>query len=122
MQKKTIFSVESAVKIVLHNIIDISLATTDIGKINFKICHPSQETMEYRGFDIPEDYNERNHIMISISDTGVGFLDNDAELIFEPSLRKYERVGEHEITSYIVILGNSQKQVLCSEFMFGNDK
>lgn len=83
--KKTIFSDENAIKFVLQNILETSVATTDIGSINIAVHHPTQELLESRCFDIgSEEFNEKNYIMVSVSDTGSGFLENDVETLFDP--------------------------------------
>ncbi len=86
--KKTIFSDEEALKSILKNIFETSLATTDIGSINVKVHHPTPELLEQKGnVEITEEHSEKNYIMVSISDTGAGFVESDLETLFEPYLQ-----------------------------------
>ncbi len=82
--KKTIFSDESAFKVILQNILETSISSTDIGSINIKICHPDSEIVSQQSLDMAEEFNEKSYLMITISDTGAGIAESDSNAIFEP--------------------------------------
>ena len=82
--KKRVFSDEEALKIILQNILETSLNSTDIGSINIKIQHPDLEFVSQQNLEIAEGLNENSYLMLSISDTGAGIAENDLGVIFEP--------------------------------------
>ncbi|RAI14950.1 MAG: hypothetical protein DKM22_05545 [Candidatus Melainabacteria bacterium] len=83
--KKSIFSDEGALRVVLKNILEICLNMTDIGSIGIKMFHPERDVVVEQGFEVPEeDYNEKSYLMIVVSDTGSGYSDAELEIAFEP--------------------------------------
>lgn len=82
--KKTIFSEENLMKLILHNIVETSVNSTDIGSINIKIHHPELEFLSQFGLEMDETTTEKSHLMISIADTGAGIAEGDLSVIFEP--------------------------------------
>lgn len=82
--KRTIYSDEDTLKIILQNVLETSINATDIGSINIKISHPDAETLSQQGIDISGDLTGRSYMLISISDTGAGIMDGDSKGIFDP--------------------------------------
>lgn len=84
--KKTVFSDENSLKVILQNILETSVNSTDIGSINLKIRHPEQEILSELnlvGHDV-EDFSDKSYLMLSLTDTGAGIGENDMDVIFEP--------------------------------------
>lgn len=82
--KKTIFSEEKALKIIVQNILETSINSTDIGSINIKVCHPELEFVSQLGISAEENVTEKSYLMLTVSDTGAGIGENDLNVIFEP--------------------------------------
>jgi signal transduction histidine kinase len=82
--KKTIFSDENALKIILQDILETSLSLTDIGSINITVCHPDLELISEKDLETSEEFNEKSFVMISVSDTGAGISENDLGVLFDP--------------------------------------
>lgn len=82
--KKTIFSDENALKLALQNVFETSLNLTDIGSISVRVAHPDQELVEAQGFEIPQEFSEKSYLLISVSDTGAGFVSSDLDILFDP--------------------------------------
>lgn len=82
--KKAIFSDENAVKVILQNLLETSINSTDIGSINFKVTHPELEYVAQQGIEIPENFSDKSYLMLTISDTGAGIGEGDLGVIFEP--------------------------------------
>lgn len=82
--KKTVFSDENSIKTILENILEVSINTTDIGSISVKAFHPELEFLTQKGFDINDTCTDKSYIMLTVSDTGAGFSENDLSVIFEP--------------------------------------
>lgn len=82
--KKTIFSEETILKLILQNIFETSINSTDIGSISIKLQHPELEFLSKIGLEVEEGATERSYLMISVTDTGAGISENDIDVIFEP--------------------------------------
>ena len=85
--KKSIFSDEGALKVILRNILEICINMTDIGSIAVKLTHPNRELVAQQGFEVPEtdeEYNEKAYLMFEIKDTGAGYSELEQENLFEP--------------------------------------
>lgn len=82
--KKTIFSEENILKMVLQNILETSVNSTDIGSINIKAQYPDLELLSQQGLEVSETISDKSYLMITISDTGAGIAENDLSVIFEP--------------------------------------
>ncbi len=88
--KKSIFSDEGAIKIILKNILEICLNMTDIGSISVKLCHPERDVVLAHNLEVPEneeDYNAKVYLMYEITDTSSGYSDVEKEDLFEPYLQ-----------------------------------
>ena len=72
--KKTIYSNENALKIVLQNILDTSIKLTDSGSVTIKLDYPETENPENNGL----------YARIRFTDTGIGFAETEIEGLFEP--------------------------------------
>ena len=82
--KRTIFSDEGALKVILQNILETSIKSTDIGSINVKAKHPELEFVSEKGIELCENASEKSYLMITVSDTGAGILEGDLGVLFEP--------------------------------------
>jgi signal transduction histidine kinase len=82
--KRTIFSDESVLKIILTNILETSIKATDIGSISILVRNPELELVTSRGIKAPESATEKSYLMITVSDTGSGYSDNELEDLFTP--------------------------------------
>ncbi len=86
LEKKTIFSDENALKIILQNILETSIKLTDIGAITIKAVHPDINLVERSGikFDASQLKDLNSFIQFSVTDTGMGLAESELEGIFEP--------------------------------------
>lgn len=82
--KKTIFSEETLLKLILQNIFEASINSTDIGSISVKILHPELESLPRIGIQVEEDATEKSYLLLSVTDTGAGISESDMGTIFEP--------------------------------------
>jgi len=81
---KNIYSDENALKMVLQNIIEISIKLTEIGNISVELFNPSLGDVENMGITPIKNATETSYLLIRISDNGIGLQENDVEGIFEP--------------------------------------
>lgn len=82
--KRTIYSDEAMLKIVLENIIESAIKFTDIGSINIEVSHPDLELVSEKGFLPVENAKEKSYIMFKIDDQSLGISDIELENLFEP--------------------------------------
>lgn len=88
--KKSVFSDEGAIKVILKNILEVCLNMTDIGSISVTLNHPERDLVLQHGYEVPEneeEYNEKNYVLFTIKDTGAGYSDLEQEDLFEPYLQ-----------------------------------
>lgn len=100
--KKTVFSDEGALKIILQNIIETSIGSTDIGSITIKAYHPDLEFVSQQNIAVEEGFTDKSYLMISISDTGAGIAENDLSVIFEP-YAQLDRANKKNIVRSIAL-------------------
>lgn len=82
--KKTIFSEENILKLIMQNIFESSINSTDIGSISVKILLPDLEIISRQNLDIEEGMTDKSFLLICVSDTGAGITESDLGVIFEP--------------------------------------
>ena len=82
--KRTIYSDEAMLKIVLENIIESAIKFTDVGAINIEVSHPDLELVSEKGFLPTENAKEKSYIMFKIDDQSLGISDIELENLFEP--------------------------------------
>lgn len=100
--KKTIFCEENVLKIILQNILETSINSTDIGSINIKVSHPDIEFVSQLDIRVDENATEKSYIMISITDTGAGISESDLSVIFEP-YAQLDRANKKNIVKSIAL-------------------
>lgn len=101
--KKTVYSNENALRIVLQNILETSIKLTDSGSISIKVEHPDAETAKKLGGEVS------SFVKITFTDTGIGFAETELEGLFEPYMN-LEKVNKKTITRSIT-LGTAYKIV-----------
>lgn len=82
--KRTVYSDEQLLKIILQNIIEIAVKSTDVGEISVDVKHPELELVNDKGFVPFEDANEKSFLMITVKDMGLGISEADLDNLFEP--------------------------------------
>ncbi len=81
---KFIYSDENALRIILQNILEISIKLTEIGNINIDLSNPPLAEVVNMGITPIKSATDTSYMLIRISDNGVGIQENDVEGIFEP--------------------------------------
>ena len=84
ISSKMIYSDENALKVILQNIIEISIRLTEIGNISIELFNPPIEGVIEMGITPIKGANENSYLMIRISDNGIGLQETDVDGIFEP--------------------------------------
>lgn len=82
--KKTVYSCENCLKIVLQNILETSIKLTDIGSISIKVDHPDLPVIENSGVKMYEGVMPHSYVRITITDTGMGLAETELDGLFEP--------------------------------------
>lgn len=100
--KRTVFSDENSFKVILQNILETSINSTDIGSISVKIYHPDLEFVAGQGVAVAESANDKSFLMLSVSDTGAGIADGDLAVLFEP-YAQLEKANKKNIVKSIAL-------------------
>lgn len=82
--KRTIYSDEQLLKVIIQNIIELAVKSTDVGEINVDVKHPELEYVNDKGLVPFEDANEKSFLMITVKDAGLGISEADLEDLFDP--------------------------------------
>lgn len=81
---KTVYSDENALKIILQNILEISIKLTEIGNISIELYNPTLNDVLDMGIEPIKSATDSSYLLIRICDNGIGLQENDVEGIFEP--------------------------------------
>lgn len=84
LKSKTIFSDESAIRLALQKIINLSLMLTEAGVISIEVSTP--EMIDIQSSGVYRYVNEENsdYVKIKIKDTGMGISSTEMKNIFNP--------------------------------------
>ncbi len=82
--KRTIYSDEKVLKLILQNIIENAIASTDVGDITINVKHPDLEYVSESGLVPFENASEKSFMLFSIQDMGLGISETDLDTLFEP--------------------------------------
>ena len=82
--KRTIYSDEELLRIILQNIIETAINSTDVGEITINIKHPELELVNEKGLVPFENASEKSFLMFSIKDMGLGISEEELDNLFEP--------------------------------------
>lgn len=82
--KRTIYSDEDLLKVVLENIMETAVKFTDVGSIDIEIKHPDLEFVSEKCLLPVENAKEKSYLMFKITDKSLGISDVDLENLFEP--------------------------------------
>lgn len=81
---KAIFSDEKSLKTILKNIIELSIALTELGSVTVTISNPELSFVEETGIKLIKNATETSYMQITIADNGVGLKESELDGIFEP--------------------------------------
>lgn len=84
---KAVFSDEKALKTILKNVIEISVALTELGSITVSLSNPELSVVERTGVKLIKNANDTSYMEIMIADNGVGLKENELDGIFEPYIQ-----------------------------------
>lgn len=82
--KRMVYSNENLLKIILQNIFESAIKSTDVGIINIEVTHPDMTLINQMCLVSYEGMNEKSFIKFSITDSGIGISETELENIFEP--------------------------------------
>lgn len=82
--KRTIYSDEKVLKLILQNIIENAITSTDVGDITINVKHPDLEYVSESGLVPFENASEKSFMLFSIQDMGLGISETELDTLFEP--------------------------------------
>lgn len=84
LPKRAIYSDENAIKIILQNLIEVSVKSTEVGSINIMVSNPELDLVRQSGLEVPENASERSYLLVTMTDTGAGLGEHELDGLFEP--------------------------------------
>lgn len=102
--KRTIFTDEGVLKVILQNVFETAIKSTDVGSINVSVSHPDLDYVANQGLLIPETAKSQSYWAIKISDTGAGINEGDLSVLFDPYLL-LEKTNKKNIVRSIALAG-----------------
>lgn len=84
LASKVIFSDLSALRLILQNILEVSIKLTEMGNISIEMLNPTLEDVVRVGITPIKGATETSYMLIRIADNGVGLQEADTDGIFEP--------------------------------------
>lgn len=82
--KRTIYSDEKVLKLILQNIVENAVSSTDVGDITINVKHPDLEYVSDSGLVPFENASEKSFMLFSIQDMGLGISETELDTLFEP--------------------------------------
>ena len=82
--KRTIYSDEALLRVILQNIVETAVQSTDVGEITIDVKHPDLDLVNEKGLIPFENASEKSFLMFTIKDMGLGISDADMDNLFEP--------------------------------------
>lgn len=82
--KRTIYSDEKVLKLILQNIVENAVSSTDVGDITINVKHPDLEYVSESGLVPFENASEKSFMLFSIQDMGLGISETELDTLFEP--------------------------------------
>lgn len=82
--KRTIYSSKELLNLILQNILEVAIKSTESKEINITVKHPELEFVNDKGLIPYENASEKSFIMFKVEDNGLGINQKDLDNIFEP--------------------------------------
>jgi len=82
--KRNIYSDEELLNLILRNILEVAIKSTDSNSIGINVKHPELEYVNDKGLVPFENANEKSFIMFTIQDKGLGIKKSELDTLFEP--------------------------------------
>ena len=82
--KRTVYSDEALLKVILENIIEAAVKFTDVGSIDIEVKHPDLELVAEKCLLPVENAKDNSFLMFKISDKSLGISNAELENLFEP--------------------------------------
>lgn len=84
LARRTGYSDENVIKRIIAALVENAISSTNSGSVQITVSTPDLEFLEIAGFIFNEHANDKSHLMISVSDTSTGLIENEKDIIFDP--------------------------------------
>lgn len=101
--KRSCFNDENLIKTALSLLLDNAIASTQNGAVKIEASSPDLEFLEIAGFPIAESANDKSYLMIKITDSGTGLVENEKDTIFNPYIDVEKAIARKSLTRNVAM-------------------
>lgn len=101
--KRNCFNDENLIKTALSLLLDNAIASTQNGAVKIEASSPDLEFLEIAGFPIAESANDKSYLMIKITDSGTGLVENEKDTIFNPYIDVEKAIARKSLTRNVAM-------------------
>ena len=101
--KRNCFNDENLIKTALSLLLDNAIASTQNGGVKIEASSPDLEFLEIAGFPIAESANDKSYLMIKITDSGTGLVENEKDTIFNPYIDVEKAIARKSLTRNVAM-------------------
>lgn len=101
--KRNCFNDENLIKTALSLLLDNAIASTQNGAVKIEASSPDLEFLEIAGFPIAESANYKSYLMIKITDSGTGLVENEKDTIFNPYIDVEKAIARKSLTRNVAM-------------------
>lgn len=84
LAKRNCYNDENVVKRIIQYLLDTAITATNSGSVQITVSTPDLEFLEIAGFSVSETANDKSYLMVKVSDTSTGLIENEIDSIFNP--------------------------------------
>ncbi len=101
--KRNCFNDENLIKTALSLLLDNAIASTQNGAVKIEASSPDLEFLEIAGFPIAKSANDKSYLMIKITDSGTGLVENEKDTIFNPYIDVEKAIARKSLTRNVAM-------------------
>lgn len=102
---------EKALKIILQNIIETSIKSTERGAISVTVSTPDADILIRAGMGIISEENLSSYLLLTVKDTGVGIQETELDGLFEP----YTQLEKNLKKNFVRAIGLGTAKILANK-------
>lgn len=102
---------EKVLKIILQNIIETSIKSTERGAISVTVSTPDADILIRAGMGVISEENLSSYLLLTVKDTGVGIQETELDGLFEP----YTQLEKNIKKNFVRAIGLGTAKILANK-------